>query len=98
MQGKLGKDNGKGRHGFNLGVWCLLLVSLLVLVIWGKVCAIFFTSAVLAFGRRWITSIKQGPSENIEVDHRIPELGSEQYKKKIIMQGLLERNHIRNLY
>ncbi|KAG4161468.1 hypothetical protein ERO13_D01G056900v2 [Gossypium hirsutum] len=94
VQGKL----GKGRHGFNVGVCCLLLVSLLVLVIWGKVCAIFCTSAVLVFANRLITSIKQGPSENIAVDHCMPEIGSEQYKKKIIMEGLLERSHIRNLY
>ncbi|XP_012459099.1 uncharacterized protein LOC105779739 [Gossypium raimondii] len=94
VQGKL----GKGRHGFNVGVCCLLLVSLLVLVIWGKVCAIFCTSAVLVFANRLITSIKQGPLENIAVDHCIPEIGSEQYKKKIIMEGLLERSHIRNLY
>ncbi|KAA3467592.1 CDK5 and ABL1 enzyme substrate 2-like [Gossypium australe] len=98
VQGKLGKGNGKGRHCFNVGVCCLLLVSLLVLVIWGKVCAIFCTSAVLVFANRLITSIKQGPSENIAVDHCMPEIGSEQYKKKIIMEGLLERNHIRNLY
>ncbi|MBA0606561.1 hypothetical protein Godav_019012 [Gossypium davidsonii] len=98
VQGKLGKGNGKGRHGFNVGVCCLLLVSLLVLVIWGKVCAIFCTSAVLVFANQLITSIKQGPSQNIAVDHCIPEIGSEQYKKKIIMEGLLERSHIRNLY
>ncbi|MBA0848644.1 hypothetical protein Goshw_005019 [Gossypium schwendimanii] len=87
VQGKLGKGNGKRCHGFNVGVCCLLLVSLLVLVIWGKVCAIFCTSAMLVFVNQLITSIKQGPSKNIAVDHRIPEIGSKQYKKKIIMEG-----------
>ncbi|MBA0676087.1 hypothetical protein Goari_017596 [Gossypium aridum] len=98
VQGKLGKGNGKRCHGFNVGVCCLLLVSLLVLVIWGKICAIFCTSTVLVFANQLITSIKQGPSKNIAVDHRIPEIGSKQYKKKIIMEGLLERSHIQNLY
>ncbi|PPR90662.1 hypothetical protein GOBAR_AA30027 [Gossypium barbadense] len=98
--GSFGRKNKSGRQSLSRYAKAVFFGTslLLVLVIWGKVCAIFCTSAVLVFANRLITSIKQGPSDNIAVDHRIPEIGSEQYKKKIIMEGLLERNHIRNLY
>ncbi|XP_022734799.1 uncharacterized protein At5g23160-like [Durio zibethinus] len=81
--------------GFNVGK---CLVSLLVLVIWGKICAIFCTSTWLFFTCR---SIKHVRSENIAVDHHrdSPETDTEIYnKKKIIMEGLLERDHSRNRF
>ncbi|XP_022717966.1 uncharacterized protein LOC111276488 [Durio zibethinus] len=85
-QGKVGNGNG-----FNVGI-CLFLISLLVLVIWGKVCAIFCTSTWLFFACRW-SKFKPVPSENITVDHHFPEIDTELHKKKVIMEGLLERNH-----
>ncbi|KAK8985729.1 hypothetical protein V6N11_068969 [Hibiscus sabdariffa] len=89
----------KSGHGSNIAFYCFLLTSLLVLVIWGKVCAILCTSTVLVFANRWIKSVKQGSSDNITVDNRsLPEIDSRLYRKKIIMEGLLERNHTRNTY
>ncbi|KAF5730611.1 hypothetical protein HS088_TW19G00203 [Tripterygium wilfordii] len=83
------QEQGKGYYGVNFGL-CLVVLSLVVLVFWGKVCAIFCTSTWLFFvPRRSIRSEwrNEGASE----------FDSEQYKKKIIMQGLLERNRIRSL-
>ncbi|XWS51993.1 hypothetical protein CRYUN_Cryun11dG0029400 [Craigia yunnanensis] len=95
MQVKVGNyGNGKGCNGFNVGI-CSFVISLFVLVIWGKVCAIFCTSTWLFFGYQWST-IKLVPSENITVDRHFPEIDTELYKKKVIMEGLLERNHNRN--
>ncbi|KAL4312774.1 hypothetical protein GQ457_01G005120 [Hibiscus cannabinus] len=89
----------KSGHVSNIAFYCFLLTSLLVLVIWGKVCAILCTSTVLVFANRWIKSVKQGSSNNITVDDRsLPEIDSRLYRKKIIMEGLLERNHTRNTY
>ncbi|GMJ05190.1 hypothetical protein HRI_004188200 [Hibiscus trionum] len=91
--------SGKSGHGSNIAFCCLLLTSLLVLVIWGKVCAIFCTSTVLVFANRWIKLVKQGPSDDVAADvRRLPEIDSRLYRKKIIMEGLLERNHCRNVY
>ncbi|KAE8667295.1 hypothetical protein F3Y22_tig00112416pilonHSYRG00007 [Hibiscus syriacus] len=86
------------RHGSNTGFCCLLLTSLLVLVIWGKVCAIFCTSAVLLFANRWIKLIKRDPPANVAVVRDLPEIDLKLCRKKIIMEGLLERNHGRNVY
>ncbi|GMJ10236.1 hypothetical protein HRI_004692800 [Hibiscus trionum] len=94
----LEKGNGKSRHGSNIVPCCLLLVSLLVLVTWGKVCAIFCTSVMLVLLNRWIKLVNRGSSENVAVDRRVPEIDSKLYRKKIIMEGLLERNHTRNIY
>ncbi|CAI0375530.1 unnamed protein product [Linum tenue] len=44
---------GKGRYSSNVGL-CLVLVSLVVLVLWGKICAIIFTSTWLFFVPRCI--------------------------------------------
>ncbi|KAK8648501.1 hypothetical protein V6N13_129252 [Hibiscus sabdariffa] len=91
------KGNGKSRHGSNIVFCSLLLASLLVLVIWGKICAIFCTSTVLVFVNRWTKLIKRGPPDKFTVDLRVPEIDSKLYRKKIIMEGLLERNHTRNI-
>ncbi|XVE80239.1 hypothetical protein DITRI_Ditri14bG0123700 [Diplodiscus trichospermus] len=95
MQAKVrNHGDGKGCNGLNVGI-CSILISLLVLVIWGKICAIFCTSAWLFFAYRWNT-IKLVPSENIAAGHRFVDIDTELYKKKVIMEGLLERNHSRN--
>lgn len=65
---------------------CLLLISLLVLVFWGKICAIFCTSIWLFFGPRRIKPVILAGSVNMD---------SEEYKKRVIMEGLLERNRSR---
>ncbi|KAK8527343.1 hypothetical protein V6N12_054561 [Hibiscus sabdariffa] len=89
----------KSGHGSDIAFCCFLLTSLLVLVIWGKVCAILCTSTVLVFANRWIKLVKQGSSDNITVNDRsLPEIDSRLCRKKIIMEGLLERNHSRNTY
>lgn len=66
---------------------CLLLISLLVLIFWGKVCAIFCTSTWLFFLPR-----RNLGYELPEYGGQSPEMDTVGYKKKIIMEGLLERN------
>ncbi|KAF5728004.1 hypothetical protein HS088_TW21G00146 [Tripterygium wilfordii] len=83
------QEQGKGYYGVNFGL-CFVVFSLVVLVFWGKVCAIFCTSTWLFFV----------PCRSIRSDSRNGdslEFDSEQYKKKIIMEGLLDRNRIRGL-
>ncbi|KAK6241609.1 hypothetical protein SCA6_006998 [Theobroma cacao] len=70
----------------------LLLASLAVTIFWGKICAIFFTSMWLYFLPHQQPADVIGNLENMK---RIPEAKSRDYKKSVIMEGLLERNHNR---
>ncbi|KAI8012773.1 hypothetical protein LOK49_LG06G00642 [Camellia lanceoleosa] len=68
-------------------VMLLLLLCLLVLILWGKVCAIVCTSTCFFLVpnnvKRVGSTIKNVQSSEIE---------SEEHKKRVVMQGLLERN------
>ncbi|XP_030551002.2 uncharacterized protein At5g23160-like [Rhodamnia argentea] len=69
---------------------CLLLLTLLVLVLWGKVCAIICTSTWLLFVPRWSTTKCTKPSSE-ENGGDYSNMDSAEYKKKIILEGLLQR-------
>ncbi|KAI9187064.1 hypothetical protein LWI28_023976 [Acer negundo] len=99
------QERRKGCSGPNNIGCCFLVISLFVLVFWGRVCAIVCTSTWLFFvPQRWRSSIINGSSsknvgsssKNVG-DYANAKLHSEKYKKKIIMEGLLERNHSRGL-
>lgn len=86
---------GKGNHSGSNMALCMLLISLLVLILWGKFVAILCTSIwfylMPPIGRRRpCNNYEEGGSES-EFD----EFDSVQYKKKIVMEGLLERSHSR---
>ncbi|XVE49813.1 hypothetical protein DITRI_Ditri01bG0111700 [Diplodiscus trichospermus] len=68
----------------------LLLLSLAVTIFWGKICAILFASISLYFLSHQQPTGVTGNLENIKTS---PEKKSRDYKKKVIMEGLLERNH-----
>lgn len=63
--------------------FCFLLFSLFVLVFWGRVCAIVCTTTCLL--------LAPPRSRNNAADYAM--IDSERNKKKIILEGLLERNH-----
>ncbi|XP_027362426.1 uncharacterized protein At5g23160-like [Abrus precatorius] len=73
----------------------VLAVTLLIMIFWGRLCAILCTSAWLYF----IPRFKKSDNENDDGDPNTTmksngvDLDSEEYKKKVIMEGLLERNH-----
>ncbi|PSS16223.1 hypothetical protein CEY00_Acc13720 [Actinidia chinensis var. chinensis] len=84
-------ERERGGYSSNVGL-CLLIVSLLVLIVWGKVCAILCTSTWFFLVPRGIRKV--GSPVNV-VD--LPEIDSESegYKKRVIMEGLLQRNRSR---
>ncbi|KAK2639270.1 hypothetical protein Ddye_027065 [Dipteronia dyeriana] len=92
------QERRKGCRGrINIGC-CFLVISLFVLVFWGRVCAIVCTSTWLFFvPQRWRSSIINVASSKNVGDYANTKLHSEKYKKKIIMDGLLERTHSRGL-
>ena len=86
-------DTRKGcyTYGSNNMIVCLFLTSLLVLVLYGKFCAILCTSIgffVVSPRRRWARN-EGCVCEETEFD-------SVQYKKKIIMEGMLDRRSRNN--
>ncbi|KAF7112982.1 hypothetical protein RHSIM_RhsimUnG0172600 [Rhododendron simsii] len=84
-------DNVREYRRVDIGL-CMFLVSFSVLIFWGRVCAIFCTSMLFL--------LFDGPNKRIDSARcriELPEIGSEEHKKKVIMEGLLERNHSRLL-
>lgn len=69
-----------------------VLVTLLVMILWGRLCAILCTSAWFYFIRRFRMATENdikntsAYSTNLDFDSKV-------YKKKVILEGLLERNH-----
>lgn len=85
------KKVSRGVFSSNTGL-SLLLLSLLVLIFWGKVCAILCTSTWLFFmpGQSKGGDLAVNMVGMLDVD-------SDEYKKRIILEGLLERNRSRQL-
>ncbi|OMO92638.1 hypothetical protein CCACVL1_06795 [Corchorus capsularis] len=85
------KQEGSSRN--NNAIY-LLLVSLAVTIFWGKICAILFTSIWLYFVPQQQQSA--GVIRNLESIKRSSEKKSrDYYKKKVIMEGLLDRTYNR---
>ncbi|GMN63018.1 hypothetical protein TIFTF001_032095 [Ficus carica] len=62
----------------------LMLISLLVLVFWGKICAIFCTST-------WLFFMPRGIKYHDRIESPPPAENSSEFKRKIVMEGLLAR-------
>ncbi|XP_052208319.1 uncharacterized protein LOC127812060 [Diospyros lotus] len=75
----------------NVGL-CFLLVLLLVLIVWGKACSIVCTSSML-----FLVPSRRGIHSPEAVVYPA-EMDSAEYKKRVIMDGLLERSRNRVAY
>ncbi|XP_076945631.1 uncharacterized protein LOC143616783 [Bidens hawaiensis] len=69
----------------------IILVMLATLVLWGKLCAILCTSAWFFIVRRLVAAREH--SEPPPEGHNKLDLESKEYKKKVILEGFLQRNH-----
>ncbi|XP_004498125.1 uncharacterized protein [Cicer arietinum] len=77
----------------------VLVVTLVIMIFWGRFCAILCTSAWLYFIPRLRNNVVVndddiGPKVK---SNDIVDLDSEEYKKKVIMEGLLGRNNRGNI-
>ncbi|XP_022726413.1 uncharacterized protein At5g23160-like [Durio zibethinus] len=72
----------------------IIMVTLIIMLVWGRLCAILCTSAWFYFCPRFPTTINnsditvQRPVNSNDLD-----LNSEGYKKRVVLEGLLDRNH-----
>ncbi|GAA0147468.1 hypothetical protein LIER_07157 [Lithospermum erythrorhizon] len=90
-------DNGRVDSVVGMSI---ILVMLLIMLLWGKVCAILCTSAWFYFVPRF--RIKDGSSKSNKNDSSSSmgdqvDINSQLYKKKVVLEGILERkNNHRN--
>ncbi|XP_059452155.1 uncharacterized protein At5g23160-like [Corylus avellana] len=78
-----------GCSGFNSGIH-LLVISLIITILWGRLCAILFASICAYFVPRRHAGC--GRQESVI---KLEKTESREHKKKVIMEGFLERNHHR---
>ncbi|KAJ4980660.1 hypothetical protein NE237_031497 [Protea cynaroides] len=77
---------GFGRYSSSYGL-LLLLISLSMVILWGRLCAILCTSTLFYLAPR--LDIKTHLPEDIDR----PDIDSKYYKKIVILRGWLKRNH-----
>ncbi|KAK6253071.1 hypothetical protein QUC31_014791 [Theobroma cacao] len=72
----------------------IIMVTLIIMLLWGRLCAILCTSAWFYFCPRFRSTINnndtavRGTANSSDLD-----LDSEEYKKKVVLEGFLQRNH-----
>lgn len=83
--------NARGSYDALVGM-SVLLVTLMIMIFWGRLCAILCTSAWLYFIPRFRKDITVNDDDPKTKSNDV-DFDSEEYKKKVIMEGLLGRNH-----
>ncbi|XP_015072899.1 uncharacterized protein At5g23160 [Solanum pennellii] len=71
----------------------ILMVTLLIMLFWGKACAIVCTCAWFYFLPRFRTKNEAVIAGKIDGVAGDVDRNSEEYKKKVVLEGFLERNH-----
>ncbi|OIT37695.1 PREDICTED: uncharacterized protein LOC109240412 [Nicotiana attenuata] len=83
-----GKDTtfNKGHFDYVIGM-SILMVTLIIMLFWGKFCAIVCTSAWFYFLPRFRAK------HELVINGGNLDVNSKEYKKKVVLNGFLERNH-----
>lgn len=70
----------------------IIMVTLVIMLLWGKLCAILCTSAWFFM----VPRLRRAMDSNVVVENGLNsgerDLNSEEYKKKVVLEGLLQRN------
>ncbi|KAJ9549288.1 hypothetical protein OSB04_021831 [Centaurea solstitialis] len=99
--GGLNKTTSFGGGGFDsiIGM-SIILVTLVIMMLWGKLCAILCTSAwffiaprLVATGENSAVATAEKRVAELESFNNKVDLESVEYKKKVVLEGLLQRNH-----
>ncbi|KAI3713979.1 hypothetical protein L1987_72568 [Smallanthus sonchifolius] len=91
------KSGPSGGEFDSISGMSVILVILVILVLWGKLCAILCTSSWFFIAPRLVAAGQRSAVDS--ADKRPPgadnnlDLESVEYKKKVILEGLLQRNH-----
>ncbi|XP_022762470.1 uncharacterized protein At5g23160-like [Durio zibethinus] len=72
----------------------IIMVTLIIMLLWGRLCAILCTSAWFYFCPSFRPTINNNDTTvKSTANSNDLDLDSEDYKKKVVLEGLLERNH-----
>lgn len=79
----------------------IIVVTLIIMLFWGRLCAILCTSAWFYFLPRFTSSSAAATATATAGTATASiisdlDLNSEEYKKKVVLEGFLERNNHRN--
>ena len=76
----------------------VVMVTLVIMLLWGRLCAILCTSAWLYFVPRLSSAVVDPTIDGLGAGSgsRGLDLGSEECKKKVVFEGFLERNNHRS--
>lgn len=69
----------------------VIMVALIIMLLWGRFCAILCTSAWFYFVPRLRNVTKS--DDVVGKNPNSHDYNSEEYKKKVVLEGFLERNH-----
>lgn len=69
----------------------IIMVTLVIMILWGRLCAILCTAVWFYFIPR-LRSATERPVSSDGPNPNRPDLNSEEYKKRVVLEGLLERN------
>ncbi|XVE49740.1 hypothetical protein DITRI_Ditri01bG0105400 [Diplodiscus trichospermus] len=75
----------------------IIMVTLIIMLLWGRLCAILCTSVWFYICSSRTTVTNKGITVKNTANSSDLELNSEEYKRKVVLEGLLERNHRVNL-
>ncbi|KAA8528922.1 hypothetical protein F0562_033590 [Nyssa sinensis] len=73
----------------------IIMVTLIIMLLWGRLCAILFTSAWFYFIPRFKTNatVESNATVKDECNSGDSDVNSGEHKKKVVLEGFLERNH-----
>lgn len=71
----------------------VIMVTLFIMVLWGKVCAILCTSAWFFFVPRLRSAMESSHDGSRKGSNSDVLIDSEEYKRKVVLEGFLTRNH-----
>ncbi|XP_059448815.1 uncharacterized protein At5g23160 [Corylus avellana] len=71
----------------------IIMVTLIIMLFWGRICAILCTSAWFYFVPRLRNVTKSDDVVEKNPNSLDQDYDSEEYKKKVVLEGFLERNH-----
>ncbi|KAJ9184110.1 hypothetical protein P3X46_007882 [Hevea brasiliensis] len=75
----------------------IVMITLIIMLLWGRLCAILCTSAWLYFIPRLAAKVKPTPNGTVKngLVSGEPDFNPEEHKKRVVLEGFLERNHRR---
>lgn len=71
----------------------IIVVILVLMLIWGKLCAILCTAAWFYMIPRLRTAVDSNVVVNNALESDVLNLNSDEHKKKVVLEGLLQRDH-----